>query len=832
MTVQRARILAIDDTPVNLMTLGAMLEGEFELQFASSGPAGIALALKDPPDLILLDVMMPEVDGFETFKRLAAQPTLRHIPVVFVTALDDVDSEVIALSLGAADYITKPIHVSIARHRIRNLIEREHLRKQIGLQRDLLQAEVTLRQRSEDLLRKLSVAVEQSPASIVITNLDASLEYVNPRFTEVTGYRSDEVLGQNPRILQSGLTPKETHIHMWDTLTHGQPWKGELINKRKNGELYWEEVQIAPVMDATGMVTHYVAVKTDISERKQLESQREAALSRLQKIASRVPGVVYQYLLRPDGSACFPFASDAIRDIYRVAPEEVREDASRVFAILHPDDQAAMLASIQQSARALSPWVHEYRVKFDDGTVRWLSGNAVPQAQSDGAVLWHGYISDVTERKQADAVFHGLFDQSAFLAGILDQHGRLLDVNSTALRYTDMTREQLIGTYFPDTSWWSNPQDRAKLMGILEQAYVGKAGSCEASHPLVGGGEIHVLFNATPIRLENHTRVAVVGVDITERKTAEKKLRLAANVFTHSREGISITDARGRIIDVNESFSRITGYSRNEALGQNPSFLKSGRHDQAFYNNMWTDLQNKSHWSGEIWNRRKNGSVYAEMLTISAVCDEQGRVQQYVAQFSDISERKAIEAQVHRLAFYDALTDLPNRRLLDDRLRQSIAANKRSGNYSAMVFLDLDNFKPLNDKYGHGMGDLLLKEVAGRLSACVRAVDTVARFGGDEFVVLLGELDGSRLTSTAQARSVAEKIRASLATPYLLRAESPDPMQVGTVAHHCSASIGVVVFSSEPSNPEDILKWADAAMYQAKEAGRNTVRFFDPFSDK
>jgi diguanylate cyclase (GGDEF)-like protein len=191
----------------------------------------------------------------------------------------------------------------------------------------------------------------------------------------------------------------------------------------------------------------------------------------------------------------------------------------------------------------------------------------------------------------------------------------------------------------------------------------------------------------------------------------------------------------------------------------------------------------------------------------------------------DISERKAIEARVHHLAFYDALTDLPNRRLLDDRLRQSFAAGKRSGNFSAMIFLDLDNFKPLNDKHGHGLGDLLLKEVAKRLTNCVREVDTVARFGGDEFVVLLGELNESRSASTEQVRGVAEKIRTSLEATYQLRVVSSDGSQGCTVEHHCSASMGVVVFSSEQSNPEEILKWADAAMYQAKDAGRNTIRF-------
>ncbi len=317
-------------------------------------------------------------------------------------------------------------------------------------------------------------------------------------------------------------------------------------------------------------------------------------------------------------------------------------------------------------------------------------------------------------------------------------------------------------------------------------------------------------------------------MDITERKSAERQLRLAASVFTHSREGITIADARGLIVDVNESFSRITGYSRSEVLGQNPRILQSGRHDSAFYASMWGDLKGKSYWSGEIWSKRKNGEIYPEMLTITAVRDEHGQVQQYVALFSDISQRKAMEEQVRQLAFYDALTGLPNRRLLDDRLRQALAASKRSGLYGAVMFLDLDNFKPVNDLHGHGVGDLLLVEVARRLASCVREVDTVARFGGDEFVVLLGELGANRTDSTAEALGVAEKIRVSLEAPYVLRAGPSDAVPAGTVEHRCSASIGAVVFSSTQANSDELFKWADAAMYQAKDAGRNTIRFYEP----
>jgi|CXWL01.1.fsa_nt_gi diguanylate cyclase (GGDEF)-like protein/PAS domain S-box-containing protein len=460
MTTSGARILAIDDTPANLMTLGSVLDGEFELQFATSGPAGVALALENPPDLILLDVMMPDVDGYETFRRLAAQPTLKDVPVIFVTAMNDFDSEVTGLQLGAADYITKPINVPIARHRIRNLIEREQLRKQVNLERSRLEQEVTRRINSEDLVRKLSMAVEQSPASVAITDLDARLEYVNPSFTLVTGYNQTEALRQNPRFLQSGQTCPATYQEMWSKLKAGQVWTGELINKRKSGEVYWVESQIAPIRDAKGSVTHYVAVNTDITARKLME-------------------------------------------------EEVRH-----------------------------------------------------------------------------------------------------------------------------------------------------------------------------------------------------------------------------------------------------------------------------------------------------------------------------------LAFYDALTGLPNRRMLIDRLSQAMAASKRSGLYGALMFLDLDNFKPINDAHGHEVGDLLLIEVGRRLSSCLREMDTVARFGGDEFVVMLSELDANKALSTEQARGVAEKIRFSLALPYELALPPVHGEQRSTTLdYHCSASIGVVLFFSQEASPADILKSADAAMYGAKDAGRNAMRFYGDGGD-
>lgn len=305
----------------------------------------------------------------------------------------------------------------------------------------------------------------------------------------------------------------------------------------------------------------------------------------------------------------------------------------------------------------------------------------------------------------------------------------------------------------------------------------------------------------------------------------EVELRRTASVFTHTHEGIVITDDQGKILDVNVAFSRITGFSRDEVLGQNPRILRSERQSAEFYSAMWQALQETGYWSGEIWNRRKNGDIYPENLTINAVVDDQGVCLQYVGLFSDIGPRKKMEEQVRHLAFHDPLTQLANRRLFHDRLHQCMVAGKRTLLWSAVLFVDLDNFKPLNDTHGHGMGDLLLIEVAHRLKACLRELDTVARFGGDEFVVLLGSLDLDRSKSVELVRNVAEKIRASLAAPYHLTVQDNGAGNGPVVEHHCSASMGVVVFQGDDPSAGEVLKRADAAMYKAKEAGRNAIRF-------
>lgn len=325
-------------------------------------------------------------------------------------------------------------------------------------------------------------------------------------------------------------------------------------------------------------------------------------------------------------------------------------------------------------------------------------------------------------------------------------------------------------------------------------------------------------FSMTVLPLAHGWRGAVVvHTEITERHETESRLRIAAKAFESS-EGMMVTDTRGMILKVNQAFTRITGYSADEAIGRTPAMLSSGRHDSAFYMAMWQIIARDDSWEGEIWNRRKNGEIYPEHLSIAAVRDELGEITHYVGALTDITLSKAANEEIRNLAFYDPLTRLPNRRMLLERLRQVLAASTLHDSYGALVFIDLDNFKTLNDTLGHNIGDLLLQQVSARLQGCMRQGDTVARLGGDEFVVLLERMSNDPLEAAAQTEALGAKILEELNRPYLL----------GVHPYHSTPSLGATLFrQGNPSHPDELLMQADIAMYQAKQAGRNGMRFFD-----
>ena len=309
--------------------------------------------------------------------------------------------------------------------------------------------------------------------------------------------------------------------------------------------------------------------------------------------------------------------------------------------------------------------------------------------------------------------------------------------------------------------------------------------------------------------------LALVGTiqDITARKVADEKLHLLASVFSHAREGIMITAADGAIIDVNDAFSRITGYAHEAVLGRNPRLLNSGRQAKDYYAAMWHDLIENGYWYGEVWNRRANGEMFAAMQTISAVRDAHGKTRQYVALFSDITPLKEHQKELEHLAHYDTLTTLPNRMLLSDRLQQAMAQAQRRGRRLAVAYLDLDGFKTINDNHGHQAGDQVLKAVAARMKQALREGDTLARMGGDEFVAVLVDLADAA---------------ASLPMLTRLLAAAAEPVQVGELALQVSASLGVTFYpQAEDIDADHIVRQADQAMYQAKLAGKNRYHVFD-----
>ena len=429
--------------------------------------------------------------------------------------------------------------------------------------------------------------------------------------------------------------------------------------------------------------------------------------------------------------------------------------------------------------------------------------------------------------RKSEASAHLILRAMPFAMLVMGRHGCITQANTLAEAMfgyprggmDGLTIEDLIPERFRaahrDYRGDSEHPARHRIMGMAGGDYYGLRGD---------GGEFPVEIGLSPLQLGDERLVVVSVNDITERKKAEEDLRITAIAF-ESQAGMIVTNADGVIVRVNQAFTRLTGYSADEAIGKTTTLLHSGRHDSGFYQLMWSTIKDKGFWQGEIWNRRRDGKIHAEWLTITAVAKPDGEISHYVGTYSDITQNSEAEAEIHRLAYYDPLTQLPNRRLLYDRLAQALASSSRNHHHGAVLFLDLDNFKTLNDTRGHAMGDQLLTEVACRLQITLRECDTVSRMndtvsrlGGDEFVLLLEDLSECADEAAIQARQVGEKLRDALALPY----------DLANSEFHCTASFGVTLFHGHDDSIESLLKQADLALYQAKNAGRNTLRFFNP----
>ncbi len=388
---------------------------------------------------------------------------------------------------------------------------------------------------------------------------------------------------------------------------------------------------------------------------------------------------------------------------------------------------------------------------------------------------------------------------------------QIIEANDALCRLLGVTPSQLGGRSLLD---FTCEEERDPLRQFLESRCTDGA---QLSHETLlcgsDGRKIHAHLNTGVLRSERGevSHLFSMICDATEEKSREQELRLASTFFETTSEAIAVTDAHNRIIAVNPAFCWITGYSKEEVLGSDPGMLSSGRHSAAFYRAMWETLQRHGRWQGEIWNRRKNGEVYPEWLSIVAIKDDRSNVVQYMAMFSDITKRKQDEKKIWHQANFDALTSLPNRTLFLDRLGQAIHQCHRDKRQLALMFIDLDRFKFVNETLGHAAGDQLLREAAHRIRDGITESDTIARLGGDEFAVVLGNYN-----SVIDVEKCAENILNSLAQPFTVLDREA----------FVSGSIGITLYPDDATEIEQLLRNADSAMYRSKEAGRNTFRYF------
>ena len=490
--------------------------------------------------------------------------------------------------------------------------------------------------------------------------------------------------------------------------------------------------------------------------------------------------------------------------------------------VLHPDDRLRCVAETDQALRGEKAFDTDFRVVWPTGEVRHIKATALVLRDANGEPLrMTGVNFDITDRKQAEITLQSVMEAANDAIVVTDPMGNITYWNRAAQQILGYSAEDVLGKNLhrlmvPERHLPAHHAAYPAFQRTGQGAAVGKTRDLHARRK--DGQEIAVEISLASVRLNDGWHAIGIIRDITERKLSEGKLLLAASVFTHASEGIMIAGPDGTILDVNDAFVEITGYPRSEVLGQNARLLKSDRQGKAFYAAMWNTLSETGQWRGEIWNRRKNGEVYPETLSISSVRDAQGSIQHYLAMFSDISTLKAQQEQLEYVAHYDALTRLPNRVLLADRLHQAMAQANRRQTRLVVAYLDLDGFKEVNDAHGHEVGDQLLIALASRLLDTLREVDTLARMGGDEFVAVL-----------------PDQIEAEASVPMLNRllSATAQPIRIGNCVHQVSASLGVAIYpQNDEVDADQLLRQADQAMYQAKVAGKNRYHFFDAEQDR
>lgn len=678
---------------------------------------------------------------------------------------------------------------------------------------------VQLESEANAYAEKLRNLYALSPFGFALTDMQGRFTEFNQSFQEMCGYATEELKALDYQSLTPAKYAAEDARQLELLVNTGRYGPYEKEYKHKDG--HWVPIKLNGMLITGHDDQKYIwSIVEDITESRQLAAAAQAAEQRFQLVADSAPVLIW---LAGTDKCCSWFNQTWLSFTGRGLAQEMGNGWADG---VHPDDLQNCLDIYNSHFDCREPFHMEYRLRRHDGEYRWIHDNGIPRFSCGG--IFEGYIGscvDITEKKLNEAQSHALMqEQQAMLdselMGIVKTSNRIITwTNSAFAKMLGFDEHELIGLA-PDILHPS----REACLALHDKAYpvlsAGNTYRTKVEFKRKNGQPIWLDMSGVMLRPEKNEVMWAI-LDISKDKQAESELQIAAIAF-ETQEGVLVTDARGRILRANRAATRITGYSTEELLGKTPRMLKSGRHDAAFYAALWASLEQRNMWQGEIWNRRKSGEIYPEHLSITAVQDSGGNLTNYVATLTDITTIKAAADKIETLAFYDPLTHLPNRRLLIDRIKQAQASSTRNGRQGAVLFIDLDHFKNINDAGGHAEGDKLLKVVAERLKGCVREVDTVARLGGDEFVVLLEDLSPDGFEAAAQAEMMGNKVLAALDQSYKFL----------TYEHRSSGSIGITLFQDHLQSADELLRQADIAMYHAKKARRNALRFFDPQMQK
>jgi diguanylate cyclase (GGDEF)-like protein/PAS domain S-box-containing protein len=537
---------------------------------------------------------------------------------------------------------------------------------------------------------------------------------------------------------------------------------------------------------------------------------------RFRTIVTQVPGAVFRVC--PGGQ--IEFVSDAIEAISGHSAANLMSTTTDTWAdMILPEDRRVQRHQVREAISACRPYEIEYRIVDAFGTERWVSEHGQPQVSASGETWVDGILTDISERKHNEMRIEALLaEQNAILDNVMFgvmfvRHRRVVSANRRCEELFGYSNGELAGG---STSLVFRSESEFAMAGVDQYAILAEGNYVteERQYRRCDGSIFWCLVSGYALDPQRPNEGSIwVFADVTERKQAEEKLRLSATVLEHIADGVMVIDGTGRIVAINPAFTQITGYTEIEALGQDSSLTRSSRHDTSFYQRLWEDLADSGFWRGEIWNMRKNGELYLECLTVSAVRDNHDLISHYVAVFSDITKVKESQDKLDHMAHHDPLTELPNRLLFHDRLQHALPRAARSAEQLAILFIDLDRFKNVNDTLGHHVGDELLKQVAIALAGQLREGDTLARLGGDEFIVLLENVEGH-----CGAGHVAEKLVAMFEQPFM----------VSDYELFVTGSVGISMFPNDATDLNMLIRNADVAMYQAKARGRNGYQFYAP----